>query len=369
MSSKGYLQTDDLLFSCIFGGGVYKETGQYVQDPIGGDDGKGYLSPLLKNIITGEEYFIKRLDCNDLMHNRYRARILTPPKRDHILWPTDLIMIDPTQMESCNLFVAQEYSDTSIQKQEQKGLRALLFPYAGYIKRINGIRRLREIGQQNWKNHSIRRIAIKILEAIEDINRCGYIYGDVHLSRFFFDENDNVYLNFSNLVFSYGDTCSKEAEIICSTQTNSYPIEFADPSIIQGKQRIIDFQAQNFSLCSLLFYLFFGRYAYDGKLLDDHRYDGDDRDLTSPRHYIKFREYHKMPVFIFDNNDTQNELGAFDEEQQVIALWEECPAVLKQLFVTTLKRENAERTTNYDNPTPSIWLNCLNEIGWIDYIK
>lgn len=367
MSGKGYIQPEELLFSCIFGGGVYKETGQYVQDPIGGDDGKGHLSPLLKNVITGEEFFIKRLDCSDFMYNRYRDRILKPPKRNHILWPTDMIMLGSAQMDKCNLTVEQEYSDASTQNEEQNGIRALLFPYAGYPKRINAIRRLGEIGQKNWKNASVRKIAVKILEAIDEINRCGYIYGDIHLSRIFFDERNEVYFNFSNLVFSYADTYSDEAEIICSMQTNSYPIEFADPSIIQGKQRVIDFQAQNFSLCSLLFYLFFGRYAYDGLLLDDHRYDGDDRDLSSPRHYIKFREYHKMPVFIFDSRDTRNELGVFDEEQQIIDLWQECPGELKDLFASTLKQENAERTIHYDNPTPRNWLNCLNSIGWIEY--
>lgn len=365
MSTKGYIQPGELLFSCIFGAGVYKETGQYVQDPIGGDNGKGYLSPLLKNVITGEEFYIKRLECNDFMHNRYRDRILKPPKRDHILWPADMIMLNSLQMDTCNLFVAQEYSDASTQNVGQNGIYALVFPYAGYPKRINAIRRLGEIGQQNWKNKSVRKIAVKILEAIDDINRCGYIYGDIHLSRIFFDERDDVYLNFSNLIYSYADTYSDEAESICSLQANSYPIEFADPSIVQGKHRVIDFQAQNFSLCSLLFYLFFGRYAYDGKLLDDHRYDGDDRDLSSPRHYIKFREYHKMPVFIFDNMDTQNELGAFDEEQQVIDLWRECPADLKELFALTLRRNNAERTIHNDNPTPRTWLNCLYAIGWI----
>ena len=73
-----------------------------------------------------------------------------------------------------------------------------------------------------------------------------------------------------------------------------------------------------------------------------------------------------MPVSIFDPQDTQNALGAFDEEQQVIDLWTELPQPLKDMFITTLRQENAERTTAVNNPTPSMWLKCFREIGWCE---
>ena len=132
MSGKGYIQAEELLFSCIFGGGVYKETGQYVQDPIGGDNGKGHLSPLLKNVITGEEFFIKRLDCSDFMHNRYQDRILKPPKRNHILWPTDMIMLGSSQMDKCNLTV-----DRNIPMHQHKMKNRMAFvPYCSPMRGI-----------------------------------------------------------------------------------------------------------------------------------------------------------------------------------------------------------------------------------------
>lgn len=359
MGANGYLTTEDLIYSCVYGSGIYRKSGQVVQDPIGGDNSEEYLSPLLKNIITGEEFFMKRLHCSFAVCNRYRERILNPPCRQHILWPSDLIVLDETQANECSLFVAQEYSEEVTPVDQRQGFHALLFPYAGYPKMINGIRRMAKVPQKSWKNAEIRTLAYKILVAIESINRCGYVYEDIHLSRIFFDENDDVYLNFTNLAYTFSDLTANDAKEICSVQEGGYPIEFADPSVVRGTKKILDFQSQNFSICSLLFYLFFDQYPYDGRLLTGYVDD------SIQHHYIKFRDYHKMPVFIFDPDDSQNALGAFDEEQQVIDLWEECPLEIREFFIATLKRENAERIKSTDNPTPSMWIKCLTTVGWI----
>ena len=90
--------------------------------------------------------------------------------------------------------------------------------------------------------------------------------------------------------------------------------------------------------------LFFGQYCYDGRLLTGYVDD------SIQKHYVKFRDYHKMPVFIFDPQDQQNALGAFDEERQVIELWEECPKILQELFIMTLSQSNAERNGKVVNP-------------------
>lgn len=360
MKLKGYVKAEDLFYSCIYGSGVYESRGRFVQDPLGGDNGEGQQSPLLRNIITGEEFYMKRLNCNDVVHNKYRGRILNPPSRTHILWPSDLINLKDKQTLTCSLFVAQEYTETPLPIEERQGNRALLFPYGGYPKMMNGIRRLSQIKQRNWKNSEIRKIAIKILSAIESVNRGGYVYEDIHLSRFFFKESDDVYLNFSDLTYFFGDLIADDASIVCSPEEGSYPIEFAEPSVIRGLQKTLDFQSQNYSICALLFYLFFDQYAYDGRLLTGYVDD------SVQKHYIKFRDYHKMPVFIFDPEDKQNALGTFDEEQQIIDLWTACPLPVRELFIATLKRENAERTAPIDNPTPEIWFDCFEKIGWID---
>ena len=65
MGVNNYLTTEDLYYSTVYGGGIYKwDRQEFVQDPLGGDNGEKLLSPLLTNLITGESYYIKRIDCN-----------------------------------------------------------------------------------------------------------------------------------------------------------------------------------------------------------------------------------------------------------------------------------------------------------------
>lgn len=224
---------------------------------------------------------------------------------------------------------------------------------------INGIRKLAQISHLSWKNPEIRNMSVQILQAIDSVNKCGYAYEDIHLSRIFFRSDGTVYLNFSNLVYSFEDFISEEATIFCRAEAGEYPIEFAEPAYVRGIQKSFDFNTQNYSLCALLFYLFFGQYCYDGRLLTGYVDD------SIQAHYVKFRDYHKMPVFIFDPNDSQNALGAFDEEQQVIELWEECPQMLRELFTMTLSQSNAERCGEVINPPPATWLRCFKQLGWI----
>ena len=360
MSTNNYLTTEDLYYSTVYGGGIYKwDRQEFVQDPLGGDNGENLLSPLLTNLITGESYFIKRMNCNYALHNKLRRRILNPPDRSNILWPSDMVNLSDEQSAQCSLFVAQEYTETPTPMNEKKGNRALLFPYGGYPPMINGIRKLAQINQPSWKKTEIRNMAVQILQAMDSVNKCGYAYEDIHLSRIFFRADGTAYLNFSNLVYSFEDFVSEEATTFCHAEAGEYPIEFAEPAFVRGIQKNFDFNTQNYSLCALLFYLFFGQYCYDGRLLTGYVDD------SIQKHYVKFRDYHKMPVFIFDPKDSQNALGAFDEEQQVIELWEECPQILRELFTMTLSQSNAERCGEVVNPPPLTWLRCFNQLGWI----
>lgn len=351
------LNSEDLLYSCIYGSGIYQATGQMVQDSFDGDNGEVHLSPLLHNIITGEDFYMKRINCTHQMREKYKDRIMRPPSRNHILWPSDLVNLEEKRIE-CSLYVMQEYTDTLSKEGMKGGNCGLLFPYDGYPHMINGIQRLNQIRTISWKNNEIRRIAYQIIKAIEDINRCGYVYEDIHLSRIFFMDNDEVYFNFSSLAFAMADIFSEDANISCAIHENEYPIEFADPAVYRGLHKNLDFQSQNYSLAALLFYLFMGQFPYDGRLLTGYVDD------SIQHHYVKFRDYLKMPVFIFDPDDKQNALGAFAEEETVIELWDELPEQMKDVFISTLRRSNAERTDFVDNPTPSMWLDYFKSVGW-----
>ena len=354
MSAGKYRDPSELFYSVIYGGGIYEWNGQTVQDPLGGDRGEGRTSPLLTNLFTGESFFLKRLP--DSARDRFRSRILVPPGSEHILWPSDMVHLEEGQREACSLFVTQGYSPAP--DAEREGTDALLLPYGGYPRMVDGMRKLSQVESPSWKVREIQRMAVEIARALESLNRGGYLYGDIHLSRIYFSDVETVYLDFSNLVFSLRDSVGREADRVCRVEQGEYPLEFADPALVRGLTPHVDLHSQNYSLCALFFYLFLGRYPYDGRLLTGYVDD------TPQRHYVKFRDYHKMPVFIFDPEDTKNGLGAFWEEQQVIELWEELPRELREMFIRTLRQENAERTAPVNNPTPSAWLRCFQKLGW-----
>ena len=68
-----------------------------------------------------------------------------------------------------------------------------------------------------------------------------------------------------------------------------------------------------------------------------------------------------MPVFIFDPDDTSNNLGSFDDELKVAKLWADCPQIISEMFLRTLRQANAERKGEVQelNPTPHEWLEAF----------
>ena len=134
-------------------------------------------------------------------------------------------------------------------------------------------------------------------------------------------------------------------------------MEFADPSVVCGQAPELSFRSQNFSLCALLFYLLMGRYAYDGSMLVGYP------DNDSYNHYVKFRDYHKIPVFIFDPADRSNAIGTFEEERRTITLWEEAPEELRGWFLHALCRPPSAANPA-ESPAPENWLALFRHLGW-----
>ena len=198
----------------------------------------------------------------------------------------------------------------------------------------------RQVNQylDSWKNKKIQQMAIEIARRIQSINESGYLYLDFHLSRLFFSQDGRLYLNFSNLIFPDRNKQQWAEEDFFDMEACSYPVEFAEPAIVQGKQKYFDYSSQNYSMAAMFFYLMFGRYAYEGRLMDGYVDDSE------RAHYEKFRDYHKMPVFIFEPEDDSNALGLFADEQRIVELWKDAAPALRDLFLRAMCQKTAVRT-------------------------
>lgn len=365
-----YLNESELFFSVISGSGYYRWTGKMVQDPLGGDGGKT-VCPLFANAKTGERFFARRVSGFGSQAGEkeliflYTSQINRPAPREEILWPSDLIRLEGEPAFSCDALVERRYMvGGESQAKEEAGALALLFPYGDFPALEDGERYLASVGSLDWRNKKVQSLICQIAAAFDRLNRRQYLYLDIHMKRLFFKRDGSLFFDFSNLIFAGNFSGGMPMEDLLGKKgkkaalPGAYPVEFAEPAVVSGKQETLDANSQNYSLAALFFYLMFGRYPYEGKLMDGYS------DQNEREHYEKFRDYHKMPVFIFDPLDDSNRLGDFAEEQAVIELWNELPGELRTLFLKTLIQSNATREVKVSNPGPDQWLSCFKRMGW-----
>lgn len=368
-----YLKESELFFSVISGSGYYRWTGRMVQDPLAVDGGK-MACPLFASAKTGERFFARRVSGFGSLAGQkeliylYTSQISRPPQRRQILWPSDLIRLEGQLPFDCDVLVERRYmmggGDANRCGEEGEGALALLFPYGDYPALEDGERYLASLGRMDWRNKKVQSLLWRIASAFDRLNQKGYLYLDIHMKRLFFKQDGSLFFDFSNLIFANSISRGLAMEDLLGKKgkkavlPGAYPVEFAEPAVVSGKQKTLDASSQNYSLTALFFYLMFGRYPYEGKLMDGYS------DQNEREHYEKFRDYHKMPVFIFDPLDDSNRLGDFAEEQAVIELWNELPGELRTLFAKTLIQSNATREVMAANPAPAQWLDCFQKLGW-----
>lgn len=336
-----------ILYSEMFSRGMYrlhpKEVWSRIESP-----GQAAESSVLWNILTEEKFHV-RLDNARHARRYHEFLIRHPADSRYILWPLDVMEYAPEVRSE--LYTLNHYSDKRPTEPQMNHM--LLFP-AEPEMRVGCDRILEGIPGKNWKQEEIRRLAAGILRCFDRINRDGYLYFDIHFSRFLTDsEKDELFLDFSGLIFPADGKPHTYAPL-----PGVVPVEFAHPDLILGNTRTWESWQQNYSLTAMLFYLFIGRYAYDGRLMEGYPDD------TMQNHYIKFRDYHRMPVFIFDEEDHSNHLGRFSSEQRTIALWEELPGEIRKAFTDVLcvRTGDAHREAA-ETMTPARWLALLEGIN------
>lgn len=359
MSESFSVSKDYVYASIIFGRGLYRFNDEYIADPIVCKDDNTMDCPIFQNILTGEKFFLRCLSCS-AENVAYIAKcILDAPNSSRILWPKDMVTITSDLAAKCTHTIPQGHSTAFCSKDEKTA--ALLFPFSRHPRRVSLSQKLAQIKNHSWRNPSVIVLAASILRAFEYLNRGGYIYCDIHPSRFFFESDGIMFFDYSNLICS-----TMDAEVISlgdkpayNVTFGDYPIEYAEPALVCGVINGVDFQYQNYSLASLLFYILFNRHPYDGRLFDEYLDD------TLQHRYEKAMAFHKAPVFIFDPMNSSNALGAFEEELMFVELWEDCPSIIKDMFVGVLSQDNAMRRVISDNPTPSQWLQAFKAAKWI----
>lgn len=342
-----YITEEDLYFSLLRGSGIYCWNEIEDNDPV--DISGKMMCPVFMDVETEEQFLVKRIYWDKYIR-QYMRGILVPPETDYVMWPVDIVSLHGHQI-SVNYAEHTFGLQTDEMKNRVDGDTVLLFPYKNYGISKTVKQELDEVKKINWKEPRVRELMIKIAEAFQNLNNQGYLCLDFDFSHLYIRDDRSIMFAYSNLLIRRAeDMHPDETSELCKGE---YPYEFAEPALVQGKLQYADADMQNYSLAAMLFYLMIGRYPYDGPLLLGLT------DNNEVEHEHRFEVYHKMPVFIFDPEDTSNHLGEFAADQRIIELWDDLPEQIRSLFTKTLTQGNAERRNQVSNPSPGEWLECL----------
>lgn len=362
-------QMSDYSYSLLHGNIRYKYMGESIPGWLNRE-----LTPIVACESDGSEFIVRRLryyydsysECDKEIHEHYMQLIKRPPQSNYIIWPSDIIEMNSEVTQRCNNFLVHNYQiyDTDSKRDGSKyGLVFVKNRYEG-LKSLSGIiKEIKEIKDDEnglcYKNKFVIQILKQILERVSDLNREGYIYYDIDFDRFLVDSRGTVYLDFSNLLYYKNEERLLIENRKHLEEPGEFSLDFSEPWLYQqlweiqknevyksneSKQKknfpLGDIYSQNYALASLIFYLLYGKHAYDGKLMT---LIADDNPMA---HYDIAHERIQRPIFIFDENDKSNSIGVRQADTVFINRWENSPLEVRDYLKKCLCQENATRSTN-----------------------
>lgn len=387
-SDMNYKTVDEINFSIMHPRTSYHSDGsllsQSVLNKMHWENGQ---SVILADENEKERYFAKRIrflgdkedyktGMDEYIRIHYDRLIANPPLSTQIMWPHDIVLLSENVGRNVDLMVANNYQVFSEDVKDDLSLYALLFPCGNdsVISTIKcslqdcleDIRRTNGPDSCNYTNSLIRLLAYSTVYAIYEINRFGYQYYDIDMSRFFLDNNGWLVLDFSNMIYTSAEKLMVNDGRSCIEEPEEFPMTYAEPALFQTKTQmkqnnqskilLPDYAAQNYSLSALLFRLFFDIHPYNGRLYET--YD----ESSKMKRYNKCEAYLNNPIFIFDRENRDN---CIEDDRYQTELWKNCPEVLRNTFLNIFDIDNStRRNSKYYYPTPAEWLNLLSELGW-----
>ena len=386
---RGTYKTSDFCYSLFSGSSLYFFCECLDHDVLPTLIDKNKHCPGIETPDKQFYYWLKRIryveetmTSKDLgVQRHYFAMIKNRPLYNKILWPVDIVEVssDILNLEGKAMTVSRHHDARDDSNKVDVSDMALVFPYEDRFQAFRYTAQdivnyyndpdnqlVPDEEKLTYKNPVIRKLIVEIVRAITGIYDAGNVYYDFSLPRFSIDNTgtqSTIFLDFTNLVFGIEELYRADdySELMIEEPKEIEP-DFADPFFMAYDEMIIpDEQTFLFSLCSLLFFLMFGRNAYSGGI-------SQESDATLLQHYRIAMDRLKEPYFIFDEDEKNNinRLGIISADTAVIDLFENAPAQLKSMFIRTLSYKNAKRINdNLYAPSLKEWLDFFESSGWI----
>lgn len=314
-----------LYFSCLSGNNIYTPS--------------KYDSTAMIHILNSTEVSVRPIPRLDVVsaEKKWSYFIKHPVNIKNILWPVDIVRLEKGEL----------------------GLvfRKRAFPKMEPLKNLFYTPML-----LSWKRPEIKTIAKNLLRAFDDIHSGGYAFHSFDLERMFFvRETNEILFDFTLALARHNDKLG----FVSTVDAESVAIEFLPPWLDIDSREKLALADDYYSIAAMLFRLFIGRMPYQGRLMDGHGDLMDAlRDKDPADHLRMVLRHRENPIFIFDPDNSLNHLSEYTNEERLVALWEELPERIRNMFIDVFSEKNL--SAHYDRKklySASEWLDALKNCG------
>lgn len=327
----------ELEFSKISGFNSY-----YFPKDFNGNTSSDVIHVYSGSVFKAVPIYISNISMSPEKATWYSNIILDPMCGIYFEWPIDLVEVPlhSGEFATCMIFKHRQYSKLS-------SFRDILYQTG-------------DSQVLDWRNVNIRLICLNLVDLMYELDRSKYAYHDFNMDRMYFNPSSGeVYLRFSPHVRKLSSNTEFD-----KINQDDLSIEFVPPYIYRREYSgFLKKYADYYQLSALLFRLMIGRLPYEGRdLMNYGTVMNPLIDTDKDAHKEYFIQYHSYPHFIFDEEDSSNELSPTWENELPKDRWKSLPEYIKDLFKTAFKQKNAENPSCAAMPSPKKWLTMLKKL-------
>lgn len=271
---------------------------------------------------------------SSLIENDFKnflVMLMHPIKCSDFEWPVDLV-----QLEVENGIFMYFYVFMGKVKRDFVPIRTLF-----YQDRMSKV--------LDWRNTNIQKICINVLKAISYLHERDYSFNNFDINMIYYNEKT------SGVYFKFHSEIRNRIMYNAPVNIENIALEFLPPYLFGEKK--YSGNIDEYSICSLLFYLMIGRLPYDGKGLSNYgNVFNPFLDVDRAYHLYYLEHYHMFSYFIFDPDNNVNHLSLSSENSLPIERWNALPLKVKHMFNKTFIGAREKKMSLY---CIKDWLECL----------
>ena len=297
-----FYQGSDVLYSAACSDNVYLKIGQRLS--FQKMQGQDYLIEVL-HLKSRERYLCCSFRSLSAPRESFYLNAVSKPMQKGFIWPIDVAVSNNEKY----LVFRQTFSV------DRSFTNMLMYTRGEY---------------QGFQDPNAQQIIFTYLNSLQNLYDNGYVY------RLWDERNIFIGQQSNELIFQFNDAMSLKTNPMHLEQ-NEYYTELTDPYICNNDKNY-DFYSDMYSYQSLLFKLLIGIYPFEGERLVGYERNGTETELSG-----WILEYMRNIYFIFDDDDSRNQIGVMGQDIPRVKRWESLPPTIQAMFRLVFDRSNVLR--------------------------